>query len=144
MPKPIHPLCQQLKAIAPSVVFQVKHTKDPNCIWDGDKSFDPDEEGFEAYDVDVKANAIVAGEFVTGTASLGGTWEKPDEIDPYIGGYLPQMLQEAAEELLENETLPKELRGQLENAVKFLCEHMKHRHAKQEQAASKRQAVQEA
>lgn len=59
------------------------------------------EKGLEAYDVDVKATAIVNGEMVEGCASLGGSYFQADEPIGDVHGYLPQMLKEAAEELVK-------------------------------------------
>lgn len=89
----------ELKKIAPNIVFSVRREEDPNYRWDGDGP-DPAEEGYVAYDVDVTARAIVNGEDIEGRNSLGGTYNKPDEFDQDISGYLPQMLEEAAKELL--------------------------------------------
>lgn len=52
---------------------------------------------------EVRVTTIRKGEFVTGSAYLGGTWEKagdhPSKSNPEISGYYPQMLEEALEEL---------------------------------------------
>lgn len=97
---PISPsgILSGLKRIAPNVCFSTSWTEDPNFRWDGDGP-DPAEEGYMAYDVDVRAVAIVRGEFREGNASLGGSYSKPGEHDKDIHGYLPQMLAEAAADL---------------------------------------------
>jgi hypothetical protein len=87
-----------LKKIAPDISFKTTWTPDPNFRWDGDGP-DPAEEGYQAYDVDVFARAIVNGEIVEGRNSLGGSYSTPGEHDPDIHGYLPQMLEEATAEL---------------------------------------------
>lgn len=62
---------------------------------------DPDD--WQAWQSEVRASAIYNGEIVSGSAYLGGTWEKygdnPAESNPEISGYEPQMTQEALEEL---------------------------------------------
>ncbi len=97
MNTPIH---ERLKKIAPTVVFSTEWTPDRHFKWDGDGP-DPIERGLIAFDVDVTATVIVNGEFKEGKASLGGTYEDPDKKDPDISGFLPQMLQESATELLK-------------------------------------------
>ena len=89
----------KLKKVAPNIAFSVERTSDPNFVWDGDGP-DPAEEGYVAYDVDVYARAIVDGEVVEGQDSLGGVYDLPDELDPDVNGYLPQMLEEATVELM--------------------------------------------
>jgi len=109
----------RLKKVAPNIAFSVAYTEDPNYRWDGDGP-DPAEEGYVAYDVDVYARAIEDGEIVEGQASMGGTYEIPGEFDPDIGGYLPQMLAEAIDELKSEVRGP--LREQAFAADKFLEE----------------------
>lgn len=94
------PIAADLRKIAPSISFSVELSEDHNYRWDGDGP-DPAEDGYVPYDVDVTAKAIVDGDEIVGRASLGGHYQKPGEPDPEIGGYLPQMLQEAADELLK-------------------------------------------
>lgn len=89
---------RDLKRIAPSIAFTVNWEVDPYCVWDGEGP-DPRNEGYECYDVDVFARAIVGGEVVEGRQSLGGVFEKPDEFDPDIHGYLLGMIDEALDEL---------------------------------------------
>ena len=92
-------LYAELARLAPSVAFEAARTLDPLYQWDGDGP-DPADDGFEPYDVDVTATAVVAGRKVAGTSSLGGSYHRPGEPLDDAHGYLPQMLLEAAEELL--------------------------------------------
>lgn len=108
-----------LRRIAPNIAFSVEHTEDPNYRWDGDGP-DPAEDGYVAYDVDVFARAIEGGEIVEGQDSLGGVYEIPGEFDPDIGGYLPQMLAGAIDELKSEVRGP--LREQALAADKFMDE----------------------
>ena len=52
---------------------------------------------------EVRASMIVNGQLLTGSDYLGGTWEKascqPDESNPEISGYFPQMCEQALEDL---------------------------------------------
>jgi len=88
----------ELKITRPDVVIEVTRERDEYFRWDGDGP-DPEEEGFEAYDVDVTARCIRNGEMVEGRDSLGGSYYKPDEALGEVHGYLPQMIDEALEEL---------------------------------------------
>lgn len=119
-----------LKKVAPSISFSVFYTIDHNFRWDGDGP-DPVDEGFDAYDVDVYARTVVDGDILEGRASLGGTYEKPGTKDPDIGGYLPQMLEEAVDELLRHGGLPANIVKDGKAAQKFLKAYMKHSYAKQ-------------
>lgn len=92
------PFASRLRELAPSVSFTVSREIDLHDRWDGDGP-DPRDDGFDAYDVDVTASAIVGGELIEGSASLGSSYFRPDEPTGELHGYLPQMLDEAAEEL---------------------------------------------
>ena len=82
----------------PNVAITVHREIDPFFQWDGDGP-DPADDGFDAYDVIVTATTIVAGEFVKGKAYCGGTYYRMDEPIGDVHGYLPQMMQEALEDL---------------------------------------------
>jgi len=123
-------ICERLRRIAPNVVFQSSRDPDQTFRWDGDGP-DPSEEGYLPYDVTVTARAIVRGELVEGNASLGGSYYKPDEPVGSIHGYLPQMLKEAAAELLR--IAPASLRHQLKGAIEYL-KHLMRREWQDEQS----------
>jgi hypothetical protein len=129
------PILEDLKKLAPSVSFSVEHTHDPNFRWNGDGP-DPEDEGFQAYDVDVYARAM-DGETIEGRASLGGTYEKEGEFDSDIGGYLPQMLEEAARELMKQAS--GDAQKQLNDAIPFLKRIMRERWEKQQQECLERE-----
>lgn len=84
-----------LKKLAPNVYFSAGRKLDPSFIWDGDAP-DPAEDGFDPYDVTVRAAAIINGELIEDSDSLGGSYFKENEPLDDIHGYLPEMLQEAA------------------------------------------------
>lgn len=96
-----HPVLVALAEIAPSIHFGVHVEPDSDSVWDVVGDLDPDD--FKAWQYDVSATVIAGGEFVEGHAYMGGSWEKfgdnPREVNPDIGGYLLQMLEEAATEL---------------------------------------------
>ena len=113
-----------LKVLAPSVVFSVEWVIDK---WPG--RWQPewgDQEDFECYNTDITAKTIVGGEEVEGVAYLSGTWERPGSIDPEIGGYLPQELEQAAADLLKRE-LPLKIQIELRAVTAYLRTVMRQR-----------------
>lgn len=91
-------ILRQLNALAPSIAFSTHRDIDRDFPWDGDGP-DPLDEGFECYQVTVSAKAIIYGHEITGEDRMGGHYDKPGELDADLGGYLPQMFDEAAEDL---------------------------------------------
>ena len=114
MKKPDYQL--ELQKLAPSVCFDVSWSHDEDARWPKDCGERGD---YMPYNTDVTAKAIVEGEEIEGGACMGGTWELPDAIDPEIGGFLPQMLEEAAADLMRFE-MPMELERQVSAARLFL------------------------
>jgi hypothetical protein len=127
---------KSLKSIAPSIHFDVTYTRDLHFVWDGDGP-DPRSEGFEAYDVDVSANVVLRGTLYSGSEMLGGVYDKHGRHDPDIGGYLPQMLEEAAVDLRKAHTLPAQIEKEANAAIKYLRKTMKSRYMR----TSKRRVV---
>lgn len=115
-----------LKKVAPNIRFSTDWTEDESYVWDGNPNDDPTEFGYVAYDVDIFATAIVNGEEVVGSSSLGGVYNKPQEKDSDVHGYLPQMLKEAAEEI--EKEVSGNLKKQAQAARKYLKEVMVARH----------------
>lgn len=132
-------LLEQLKAVAPSVVFSVTRELDQNFQWDGDGP-DPELEGFYAHDVTVTARAVAHGVLFEGHDYLGGSYFKHNEPCGDVHGYLPQMLSAAAEKLEtqlgERGLLNAELATQLHNAVAMIQAESRQRYDEQ-MAASK-------
>ncbi len=124
-PDPPDKIFHELKRLAPSIVFSVEHTEDPNFEWDGDGP-DPAEDGYVAYDVEVRAMTIVDGEEIEGVNYLGGSYDKPHEKDPDVHGYLPQMLDASLDDLMGE--LSGAVLRQAKAAKKYLGEAMKRRY----------------
>lgn len=133
-----------LATLAPSIAFRVEWTPDDDCRFDEHGMTAPggcfhgeDPADWAAWQSEVTATAIVGGETLTGSAYLGGTWERygdnPAESNPEISGYLLQMLDEAATELalalpqeaLEHYYSTRELVDQIENARDYLARAMR-------------------
>jgi len=100
-------LQQTLAKIAPSLNIETDWSHDLDCSdirKECDGFDDENPEDWQAWKSEIKVSAIVEGEIVTASAYLGGTWEKagdlPEETNPDISGYEPQMTVEALEGLL--------------------------------------------
>lgn len=89
-------LLSDLKVIAPGIAFSVSRKHDEHYVWD-ESGRDPRGRGFLPYVIVVKARSIIHGELLEGSASICGSYYKPEEPIGDIHGYLPQMLMEAAE-----------------------------------------------
>lgn len=82
----------------PDIVITVEREVDSLFEWDGDGP-DPTEDGFIAYDVDVRATTIYDGEFIMGSTSLGGSYYRYEDPIGDVHGYLDQMIDEAIKEM---------------------------------------------
>ena len=121
-------LQKHLATIAPSVALYTiwEHDADLYDIrTDCDGMDDEDPDDWQAWQSEVRATAIADGEEITGSAYLGGTWERagdnPAESNPEISGYELQMTSEALEEL--RNALPAEavtLASQVAAALDYL------------------------
>lgn len=120
-------LQKDLAKIAPSISIQTIWKVDEDCgpISKECDIFDPsDDYNWTPWQSNISAIAIVNGEEIEGNAYLGGTWEKagdlPEESNPDISGYEPQMTAEALRELGEQITdIP--LASQIIDAIRH-CE----------------------
>jgi len=98
----------QLTAIAPLVDVHTLWSRDYDDKWDGPYNKDWTEglnaKDWKCWQSELRASIVKNGELVSGSAYLGGTWEKagdkPHISNPEISGYEPQMTEEALEELL--------------------------------------------
>lgn len=100
-------LLAALATVAPSIAIEVIWEYDADLrdiTKDCDMPADTDPADWQAWQSEVRASAIVGGKSLSGSAYLGGTWEKfsdhPSKTNPEISGYLPQMIDEALTELL--------------------------------------------
>ncbi len=99
-------LQQEIAKIAPYISINTYWSHDEDCgpISKDCCGFEESEDDeWQAWQSNVKAYAVINGEDVEGNAYLGGTWEKadilPEESNPDISGYEPQMTVEALKEL---------------------------------------------
>ncbi len=123
----------RLAEIAPSIAFSQFREEDDSIPWDGD-SPDPAEEGYRAYTVTVRAVAIEDGQQKEGNAYLGSCYFKDEEPIDDNGGYLPQMIEEAAADLLDDindNPGNAAIVAQIEAAIGFINEEMSNRYAEQ-------------
>lgn len=120
-------ICAKLKELAPFVAFLVATSDDPDARWDGDGP-NPEEEGWEPKQVDVIASTVYQGNVLTGEAHMCGHYVHPDHPDLDLGGYLPQMLEEAANELAEQIRSETPQRKQLRAVHAFLKQEMRERY----------------
>lgn len=121
-------LLDTLAKIAPAITFNVAREYDPHFRWDGDGP-DPVEEGYLPHDVTVYATAGNR----EGIASMVGHYQKPGEVDD-LGGYLPQMLEEAVNALameIQGDSFYKTAERDIAVAVRYLKREMAERYAKQ-------------
>ena len=88
---------ETLKQSRPEIAVQIIWEEDPYFQWDGDCE---EPENMTPYNVEVRASRVVNGKLVSGHAYLGGCYSADaGKDDPEIGGYLPQMIEEAVAEL---------------------------------------------
>jgi hypothetical protein len=105
------PLQQELAVICPNISIETIWEHDPDHEGEfkslsknpGDCFYGEDWNGWERWQSEIRATAIVAGEQVSGSAYLCGTWERlgdhPSVSNPDISGYEPDMIIKALEEL---------------------------------------------
>lgn len=122
----------KLKELAPNVAFDVQLTPDHDFRWDGDGP-DPEDDGYTAHDVEIAALAVHQGNMLSGESSMGGHYVNPDKPDPDLGGYLPQMLQEAGETLAQQLPDNDPKRDELRKVYDFLKQEMRDRYDRQRQ-----------
>jgi hypothetical protein len=120
-------LQKTLAAIAPSVSVQTLWAPDPdagtisqNC----DGFTRKDDNDWQAWQSEVRATTIIDGKEVTGSAHLGGTFERavdlPEYSNPAISGYEPQMTEEALTELRVQIPAGNACRSQIVAALGYL------------------------
>jgi len=118
-------LQKALATVAPSISIQTIWTEDEspdNSIFSkGCGLYGEDPDDWACWESAIEATIIHNGEMVTGSAYMGGTWEKygnnPTKTNPDISGYEPQMVEEALEELKALFGVPPK---EIETALSFL------------------------
>ena len=139
-----------LATLVPSVAFRTDWEPDNDCRFDEHGMTAPggcfhgeDPDDWQCWQSDTSARAIVGGQVLTGHAYLGGTWERygddPAEVNPDVSGYLPQLLDEAAEALLlsmrdrvpDAGFAPVSLVEEVNKARAYLSTVMRHRYDEQ-------------
>ena len=132
-------LYARLREIAPSVAFSARKEIDPYCRWDGDGEAP---ENMDPYNVDVRAETVANGMMVQGEYSLGGCWMEYGEEIGDVGGYLPQMLEGAAEELkmrLTKRRADGVTVRELDRVCEFLAREMRERYDRQREELAGRE-----
>jgi hypothetical protein len=122
-------LQKKLAKIAPSICIDTlwEHDHDHRDIRKDCDGFDDENPAdWQAWQSEVRATCIYDGEEITGSAYLGGTWEKagdhPETSNPEISGYENQMTAEALEELAKELLIVSThgLKDQIRAALSFL------------------------
>jgi hypothetical protein len=120
-------LQKKLAKVAPSIAISTlwEHDHDLRDIREDCDGFDDENpEDWQAWQSEVKATVIHEGEELTGSAYLGGTWEKaedhPETSNPEISGYELQMTVDAFEELAKRLTETSPLHAEISAAI-ALC-----------------------
>jgi hypothetical protein len=124
---------------APALAFETIWEEDPDCEREFRELSKPgncfegeDRDDWQPWQSEVRVSAIVAGQIVTGSGYLGGTWEKygdnPAESNPDISGYFWDKASEALDEI--EASIPKktgslthyrDLREQIDRARQVLA-----------------------
>lgn len=103
-------LQKELAEIAPNISIETIWEHDPDSRFSEYGATEPggcfeneDPDDWQCWQSEIRASVISGGEIVTGSAYLGGTWVRAEDIpwksDPDIGGYELQMTQEALQEM---------------------------------------------
>jgi len=114
-------LQKQLATIAPSIDIHTIWSRDYDDKWE-----DPilEKKDWKCWQSEIRASLIVDGEQVSGSAYMGGTWEKagdkPAVSNPEISGYEPQMTQEALEDLAKLLPAKHPAKKQITDAVQHV------------------------
>lgn len=134
----------RLAEIAPSVAFKVVWTHDQDAKFSDIKQcLGPNARPsqWQAWASEVNAVTIINGELFEASEYLCGTWEKarqhPGKCNPDISGYLPQMLEEALQDLASLILVRSKSKTdglEVENAIAFIKTEMRERYDEQQKA----------
>lgn len=100
----------ELRAIAPSFFFETR--------WEVDEGHSGPE-GQRLHDVTVTVSGIEMGRLYYGLSSMGSLYLKPEDVDLDINGNLPQMVEDALEDLPWEE-FPNPVVAQLRKASQYI------------------------
>lgn len=122
----------------PSVTLETIWQHDPDH-WDIREDcdgFDDENPGdWQAWQSEIRAATIADGEEITGSAYLGGTWERsgdvPEESNPTISGYEPQMTLETLEDLAHACEPDAPVLAEIADGLAFLNRFMREEYEKQ-------------
>jgi len=127
-----------LARVAPGISIRTiwEHDNEHSDIRDDCDGFDDeDPDDWQCWQSEVRAMTVIGGEEVTGSAYLGGTWEKADDApevsNPEISGYELQMTVEALEELAGQCPADVVTTSQIEAAISHCLEQSEKEYAKQ-------------
>jgi len=104
-----HParLLNKLVEYCPNIAVTVKWEHDPDAEsdWGAEWTKGLRRSAWQPWQSDVCVTIIAGGKLLEGHAYMNGTWEKakihPSKSNPDISGYLPQMVEEALDEIAE-------------------------------------------
>lgn len=121
-------LQKELAKIAPSISIETiwEHDIDHGPVSKECCGFDESEDDdWQCWQSEIRATTIQNGDEVSGSAYLGGTYEKygdnPATSNPEISGYEPQMTEEALEDLLPLISITdRATRNQINKAIKHI------------------------
>jgi hypothetical protein len=120
-------LQKHLAALAPSIAIRTiwEHDPDHHDIRKDCDGFDDENPAdWQAWQSEIRATAIVGGDEISGSAYLGGTWEKagdnPAESNPEISGYELQMTDEALCDLAHSIPGTSPIHAEIQSALDYL------------------------
>lgn len=111
-------ILKKMKELAPNVAFDLNHEIDDLYVWDGDPNQNPETDDFVPHEITITAKTIHQGVLIQGEAVSTGHYAKYGQ-EPNIDDLLPQLLQDALDELIEQFS---EISQKCDNARKFLEE----------------------
>jgi hypothetical protein len=123
-------LLTEIEKLAPSLVVVTYWELDEEYKWEPALTAQGlEEEDFCAWEVEVRITGIAEGRFHTGSGWLSGClleWGvSPSTGDPEVGGYFPQLLREALEDLLQwHARLPLDTREQMAALLNYVNKYM--------------------
>lgn len=136
-------LQKQLATIAPAIDIHTIWERDYDNKWEDPMNRDwtqgLEKKDWKCWQSEIRAALVLDGEMVSGSAYMGGTWEKagdkPAVSNPEISGYEPQMTKEALEDLAKLLPAKHPAKKQITNAVQHVRIMMRKAYEEQMQPA---------